>query len=154
MIDTTAQRALLSRYPTGVAVVCAMTGDGPVAITVNSFASVSLDPPLVLWSIGKASDRYDVFRTARDFTINILSAGQAALAQRYAQTGRMEPSDWEAAGNGAPRLTGAAGTLECRQHAVHAGGDHDILVGEITALHEGIDAPSLTFFKSEYGNIG
>lgn len=154
MIDSTAQRALLSRYPTGVTVVCTQTGDGPVAITVNSFASVSLDPPLILWSIGRDSDRYDIFRDARHFTVNILSAEQAELAQRYAQNGSMREGDWSPAGNGAPRLDGAAGTLECRQHAVHPGGDHDILVGEVTALHSGDEAGSLTFFKSGYGRIG
>ncbi|MEN0652100.1 MULTISPECIES: flavin reductase family protein [Hyphobacterium] len=154
MIDTTAQRALLSRYPTGVTVVCTMTDAGPIGITVNSFASVSLDPPLVLWSIGKASDRYEAFRSAKAFTINILNADQADLAQYYAQNSMLIDGQWEIAGNGAPRISGAAGTLECCQHAVHPGGDHDILVGEVTALHQGPAAASLTFFKSGYGRIG
>jgi flavin reductase (DIM6/NTAB) family NADH-FMN oxidoreductase RutF len=154
VIDTSAQRALLSRYPTGVTVVCAMTEAGPVGITVNSFASVSLDPPLVLWSIGKASDRYQSFRSAKVFTINILTADQAELAQHYAQNSMLIDGHWTMAGNGAPRICGAAGTLECRQYAVHPGGDHDILVGEVTALHEGPAAQSLTFFQSGYGRIG
>lgn len=154
MIDPIAQRALLSRYPTGVAVVCAMAEGRPVGITVNSFASVSLDPPLVLWSIGKASDRYDVFRDAKVFTINILAADQEKLAQRYALQSDLSEGEWEAAKNGAPRLKGVAGTLECRQHAVYPGGDHDILVGEITGLHEGPAGPSLSFYKSGYGRIG
>lgn len=154
MIDTTAQRALLSRYPTGVTVVCAMTDAGPIGITVNSFASVSLDPPLVLWSIGRTSDRYEAFLSAKVFTINILTAEQAALAQHYAQNAMLVDGHWTMASNGAPRISNAAGTLECRQHAVHPGGDHDILVGEVTALHEGPAAASLTFFKSGYGRIG
>lgn len=154
MIDPIAQRALLSRYPTGVTVVCTMAGDEPVAITVNSFASVSLDPPLCLWSIGKTSDRYRIFRDAKAFTVNILAADQRELAERYALQPVMNDGDWVAAENGAPRLSGAAGALECRQYAVHPGGDHDILVGEITAIHVGPDGGSLSFYKSGYSRIG
>ena len=154
MIDSTAQRALLSRYPTGVAVVCTRTGSENVAITVNSFASVSLDPPLILWSIGKASDRYEVFRTAKAFSVSILAAGQDAIAQRYAFQGALDAADIDSGAGELPRIAGASGVLECRQHAVHPGGDHDILVGEITAIHEGTDIGSLTFYNSGYGRIG
>ncbi|HAQ34398.1 MAG: flavin reductase [Maricaulis sp.] len=154
MIDSTEQRALLSRYPTGVAVVCTRTASQNLAITVNSFASVSLDPPLVLWSIGKASDRYEVFRSAQVFTVNILAAGQEAIAQRYAFQGVIDPSDLEPGTHGGPRIAGSAGALECRQFALHPGGDHDILVGEITSLHEGKGVGSLTFYNSGYGRIG
>ena len=154
MIDSTAQRALLSRYPTGVAVVCTRSGARDIAITVNSFASVSLDPPLILWSIGKASDRYDAFRDAQSFTVNILAAGQESIAQRYAVQSAIEPGDLVDETNSPPRIAGVIGTLECRRYAVYPGGDHDIIVGEITAIHEGRDAGALTFFKSEYGRIG
>lgn len=135
-LDPRALRAALGRFPTGV---CLVTTRTPAAkregMTINSFASVSLDPPLVLWSIGNSARSAEAFRAATHFNISVLGAEHKALALHFA---RPAPDKFEAfeeafteAQNGAPRLAHAPVTWECVVHARHVEGDHTILIGRI-----------------------
>ncbi len=127
-------RAALGRYPTGVTVVTARSPDGaPVGMTVNSFASVSLDPPLVLWSVGDDASCAEVFAKAPRFAVNILAADQEHLARRFAlpDSDRFDGVETRAGLADIPLIGGALTVLECRLDAVYPGGDHRILLGRV-----------------------
>ncbi len=125
-------RDALGRFATGVTVVTTMAADGPVGITANSFSSVSLQPPLVLWCPARASQRHDMFTRAAYWSVHVLSAEQFDLCLRFTRGGagfdgleRMESPE------GVPVLPGAAARFDCGTHACHDGGDHSILVGRV-----------------------
>lgn len=125
-------RDALGRFGTGVAVVTAAGPDGPCGITVNSFASVSLNPALVLWSVDKASDRFAVFNRAQRCAIHVLCAEQAELAHRFARSGTaFDGLAWAPGEAGVPLLQGCASRFECELYANHDGGDHRILVNQV-----------------------
>jgi flavin reductase len=130
-------RGCLGRFATGVAVVSCYGADGqPHGITVNSFTSVSLDPPLILAAISRTS-RSHVLLSSRPFTVNILGAEQRALALRFA--GRPpapgeEPEPAWIAGADAPRLPGTLGHIECAPWAEYDGGDHTLFLGEVRSF--------------------
>jgi flavin reductase (DIM6/NTAB) family NADH-FMN oxidoreductase RutF len=152
--DTLAFRKALGSFPTGVAVVT--TGDkAHMGITVNSFTSVSLDPPLVLWCIDKRSDRYEAFTQAESFTISVLGTAHEAVSSRLARQGSHRLDDIELIPTelGPPALEEALAFFECRKEAVHDAGDHAILVGRVIrfARHEA-GAP-LVFFQGKYGAL-
>ena len=136
MIDTRRFRQTLGCFPTGVAIATTKAADGqPVGLTVSSFNSVSLDPPLILWSLAEDSDSWDSFNAATHFAINILSAGQAELCNRFSAVvgNRFDGQGWQAGTGGVPVLDGVLAVLECRVWARYPGGDHVILVGEVLA---------------------
>ena len=122
--DPRAFRDALGRYTTGVTVVTTMTADGPVAITANSFASVSLDPPLVLWSPAKSSRRFAAFEGAQHFAIHVLAAEDAALASDCAKSWAPFDNHTVTEGEGGtPLIDGVLARFECETHAQHDGGD-------------------------------
>ena len=123
--DRRAFRRALGHFPTGVAIVTTVAGDRPVGMTINSFASVSLDPPLVLWSVDLAAGFADAFTAADRFALSVLAGDQMALARRFDGV-----ATWAGAG-GPPLIAGALATFECRREAVHPGGDHAIIVGRV-----------------------
>lgn len=133
-VDAAAFRRTLSRWATGVAVVTTTDVDGaPVGITVNSLSSVSLDPPLVLWSIDHRASCLPAFRAASAFAVNLLPAGAAGLCRRFS---RREPDRFagvphESGPLGMPLLHDVLGHLCCRVWARYPGGDHEIMVGEV-----------------------
>ena len=148
-------RDALGRFATGVTVVTTMTDAGPLGITANSFASVSLRPPLVLWSPARKSKRFPAFEAAGYFAIHVLSAGQQALAERFAAplaTGWGEIAYAPGIG-GVPLLDGCAARFECRHEARYEGGDHLIVVGEVLRLVEE-DVPPLLFYRGGYSGFG
>lgn len=129
-------RDALSRYPTGVAVVTASCGGRKAGLTVSSFASVSLDPPLILWSIRRTTPSYDVFRETPFFCVNMLSDRQEDLANHFA---RPHPDKFAAVPHtlhptGAPALLDCSAQLVCRTWNTFDGGDHVIVVGEVVDL--------------------
>jgi len=153
--DNRAFRHALGCYPTGVAVVIAGTGKALTGITVNSFAAVSLDPPLVLWSMGKTSSRYRTFTTAKNFTISILSSEQEAVSVRLAK-----PDEHQFDGlslvpteAGPPGLADALAILECARKAFHHGGDHAIIVGRVLRFAWRETGAPLVFFRGRYGAL-
>ena len=143
-------RDALGRFATGVTVVTTMTPRGPLGITANSFASVSLAPPLVLWSPARKSRRFPAFEAASHFAIHVLSAGQRGLAERFALPGDgFAEVDFAAGFGNAPLLPGCAARFECRHAAGYDGGDHLIVVGEVLRLEQA-DLPPLLFHRGEY----
>lgn len=131
--DTRDFRRALGQFATGVCIVTTRDRDGhPAGLTVNSFASVSLTPPLVLWSLAKDSTIFEAFDTAEWFAVNVLEAGQVPLSNRFASPGeRFEGLEWESGHHDLPLLKGCLANFECKTTARHSGGDHVIFVGEV-----------------------
>lgn len=146
-------RDALGRFSTGVTLVTTQDDDGPLGIIANSFASVSLSPPLVLWSPARASQRFDSFTKAEHFAIHVLSHGQARICTSFTREGRnFDELTWELNGSGVPIVADTLARFECEQHAVHDGGDHAIVVGRVTAARLGSGAP-LLFSSGQYGRF-
>lgn len=145
-------RDALACYPTGVALVTVPAERGARALTINSFASVSLEPPLVLWSLDKASLRYQQFAAAPRFAINVLGADQEALALSCARDDDLERAggQWRAGETGVPLVEDAIARFECTLDAVHEGGDHIIIVGRVAAFDMPRRAPALVFHRSVF----
>ena len=147
-----ALRDALSHYATGVTVVTATAPDGPVGITANSFTSVSLDPPLVLWCPALASARYPLFAQAGHYAIHILAADQLDTCQRFARDGRDFAGLSEVTPEGAPALPGCLARIDCAAHGTHEGGDHAILVGRVLRAQTRPGDP-LLFWGGRYGDF-
>ena len=143
-------------FATGVTVVTTLGEDGsPVGLTANSFTSVSLEPPLVLFCLDRRSASLPAFERADTFAVNVLHAGQEALSARFARRdpGRFAEAAWTAGITGAPLLRDVTAVFECRRHAVHDGGDHRIFVGRVEAVSwEGSYDP-LVFFQGRYRSV-
>jgi flavin reductase (DIM6/NTAB) family NADH-FMN oxidoreductase RutF len=143
-------RDALGRFATGVTVVTTMTSAGPLGITANSFSSVSLDPPLVLWAPARKSRRFPAFEAASHFAVHVLSAGQRELAEQFAGPGEGFEGVAFVPGLGeAPLLGGCAARFECRHAAGYDGGDHLIVVGEVLRLVQADLAP-LLYYRGGY----
>jgi len=149
-------REALGRYATGVAIVtCVGNGQGPVGVTVNSFTSLSLDPPLVLWSLNNKSDRGQVFLDCDTFAINVLARAQQALSVRFSESGQHDFTGirYETLGTKAPILPGALASFDCEVEARHDGGDHTIVVGRVKDMVSREGEP-LLYFRGRYRGIG
>ncbi len=132
--SSTQFRTALGMFATGVTIVTARTQEGElVGLTANSFNSVSLDPPLVLWSLASAAASLPAFRAGSHYAINVLGADQQALALRFASKGvdRFADVAFVDGAGGAPVLAGAAATFECFNRSRYEEGDHVIFVGEV-----------------------
>jgi len=154
-IDSRALRDVLGEFATGVAVVTTRAPDGtPVGVTINSFASVSLEPPLVLWSLGLQSPTRAAFETSSHYVVNILAADQVELSQRFsqAQTDRFAGLEFDAGNAGAPLLRGCCAWVECRNEVRYPGGDHVILVGYVERFRREPKAP-LIFHGGRYREL-
>ncbi len=153
--DSRSLRDALGDFATGVTVMTACAADGrPVGVTVNSFASVSLDPPLVLWSLGRQSEYLAVFETSSHFAVNVLAADQLDLSLRFSQTARENFVDieWQTGAGGAPLLAGCCAWFECRSETRHPGGDHLILVGRVENIRRQAKPP-LIFHGGLYRSL-
>ena len=132
--DTGQFRKALSQFATGVTVITTRLADGSfLGLTASSFNSVSLEPPLVLWSLANASSSLDIFTGNSHYVINVLSGEQAALAQRFSKRApnQFEGIDYQLSRTGHPILTGAAAWFECHNRSRYPEGDHLIFVGEV-----------------------
>lgn len=132
--DSNYFRQALSQFATGVTIVTAALPDGRLAgVTINSFSSVSLDPPLVLWSLARAAGSMAAFEQAEGYVINVLADNQAALAHRFARPSedRFEQVGFTRSAHGQPVLDGAVACFECRPRSRYAEGDHVIFVGAV-----------------------
>ena len=148
-------RRACGRFATGVVIASVMDPEGtPRGLTVNSFTSVSLDPPLVLVSVAHRASVMETFREASFFAVNVLGAGQRALSDRFARTGedRFDGLDWTAGETGTPLLDGTLAEIECAVRYRFTAGDHDLIVGEVvrTEVREG--AP-LVYFSGRYRKL-
>lgn len=148
-----AYRDALGRFGTGVTVVTCDSDHGPLGFTANSFASVSLDPPLVLWSPARASQRFDSFVTAQRFAIHVMSARQAEICSAFAHSAEgFDGFDWHQSAQGVPLISHCLARFECTRHAVHEGGDHAIVVGRVTRVMTQEGDP-LLFYCGNYGGF-
>jgi flavin reductase (DIM6/NTAB) family NADH-FMN oxidoreductase RutF/DNA-binding MarR family transcriptional regulator len=144
-------RRSLAEFATGVTVITTSIKDEPFGLTSNSFASVSLDPPLVLWSIRRESKSFAAFAACSHFAVNVLAEDQIELSQRFARSGpdKFKGIDRQVGEGDAPLLAGVAATFECVGREAHDGGDHLILVGEVLRYTR-YDRQPLLFVKGRY----
>ena len=136
--DSSQFRHALSQFATGVTVITSRQPDGAfVGVTINSFSSVSLDPPLVLWSLAHSAGSMEAFKASEAYVINVLSGDQLELAQRFARSGpdRFGDLTYTLSQHGMPVLSGAVATFECRHRSRYNEGDHVIFVGEVERCH-------------------
>lgn len=152
--ETRVYRHALGCFATGVCVVTADTASGPLGITVNSFASVSLEPRLVLWCLDERSERWAVFADAERFAIHVLAAGERDQAVRFARgVCVLEPSEFTRNGDRPPVMHDAIARFECCAHDRIPMGDHMIIVGRVERF-ETREGPALTFHRGRYGHTG
>lgn len=146
-------RNALGSFATGVTVVTTGTENGPVGITANSFASVSLDPPLVLWSPARSSSRFALFAGTDRFAIHVLGAGQRAVADGFTRSWTaFHDLDWSVDSNGTPLINGTLARFICRTEARHDAGDHVVIVGRVLAVTRSPGAP-LVFHGGRYAGL-
>ena len=148
-------RSACGLFATGVAVLTTRALDGaPHGITVNSFNSLSLDPPLVLVAIDRACSLLNTFESSGHYVVNILGEEQRDLSVRFAQLpeGRFAGVAWEPGTTGGPILNGVLGVLECRTTQVLDAGDHRVFVGEVVQVRFG-DGRPLLFFNGDYNRL-
>lgn len=144
-------RDALGNFATGVVVVTIATPDGPQGITVNSFASVSLAPPLVLWLPGKFSRRHDMFAQAGHFSAHVLAADQRPLADRFTRGGtHFAGLEHETTPEGVPVIPGTLSRFDCRREAAHDAGDHTLVIGHVLRVATAPGVP-LIFAQGRWG---
>jgi flavin reductase (DIM6/NTAB) family NADH-FMN oxidoreductase RutF len=155
-IEADVFRRVMGHFPTGVTVVAASDASGePYGLTVNSFTSVSLDPPLVLVCIDQAANSHDRLLAADGFTVSVLAADQAGIAARFATTPsqqRFRDLTWEWSPRGDPVVKGSAAWLACTLRSWQRAGDHTILVAHVDALGDR-DTDGLVFHRGRYGTV-
>jgi flavin reductase (DIM6/NTAB) family NADH-FMN oxidoreductase RutF len=155
MNDGKAFRQCLGKFATGVTVVtCVDAAGNPCGITANSFSSVSLDPPLILWNIAKVSNSLDAYLKAERFAINVLSSAQQSLSSHFAKSDHttFNGVDYTLSELGVPLLPGTLATFHCRTHQTLDCGDHFVIIGEVTDYHS-TDADPLLFYSGTYRAI-
>jgi len=147
-------RTALGMFATGVTIVTARAPDGaPVGLTVNSFASVSLAPPLVSWNLASTSTSLAVFQRGTHYAVNVLEAGQQELALRFAapRVDRWAGVEWQPGpAGGAPLLAGTAAYFECESVARHEAGDHVIFIGRVEHCDHRAGAAPLLFHGGRF----
>ena len=154
--DSTHFRRALSQFATGVTVITTRLADGTfVGLTASSFNSVSLDPPLVLWSLAQGASSMPVFSGNSHYVINILSGDQAMLAERFAMRidNRFEGVDFELSFTGLPILKGVSAWFECHTRSRYPEGDHVIFVGEVERC-DVTPQPALVFHGGKFTSTG
>ncbi|WP_409187853.1 flavin reductase family protein [Bradyrhizobium sp. RDM4] len=154
-IDPRDFRNALGTYATGVTIITAAGPDGrPYGLTCNSFASVSLNPPLVLWSLVVYSSSLTVFQNASHFTVNVLGASQQALANKFAKSSddKFTEVDWTPGLGNAPVLADSVAAFQCRSVNRYYGGDHVIFLGAVEAYTYNAKEP-LLFARGAFGRF-
>lgn len=148
-------RDVLGRFGTGVTVVTSVSGGEPVGMTCQSFSSVSLSPPLVLFCPAKTSRAWPLIQRSGHFCVNFLAAGQEELSNTMATRGvdKFDGVGWKPTGTGSPLLEGVLGYVDCAIHTVHEAGDHYIVIGKVLDLGFGAAEEPLLFYRGRYGGI-
>ncbi len=146
-------RNALGSFATGVTLVTIAGPEGPMGFVANSFSSLSIDPPLVMWAPAKSAHRFPYYAKAKHFAIHVLGADQGALVNHFHRgSGSFDTVAHGLTAEGVPLLTQALARFECVQYAVHEGGDHLIVVGEVTRIAAQDGAP-LVFAKGQFGQF-
>ncbi len=158
--DVKTFRRALGCFATGITVITVAAGDDgsePLGVTINSFASVSLEPPLVLFCLGRASRVYRGFTTGRAFAVNVLAEDQGPLSMHFASSDQQRRWIGVAISrheDGIPLLAGCLAHLHCATEAIHHGGDHAIVVGRVLSLDWRADGHPLLYVRGRYGRVG
>lgn len=155
-IDGQRFRQVLGNYPTGVTIVTAQHDGVPVGMTVGSFTSVSLDPPLVAFFPKTTSSTFPSIRQAGSFCVNVLASDQGAACSSFVQSGHDRFADvaWRAAPSGSPILDGVVAWIDCDVESIVELGDHLMAVGHVRALDVASESSPLLFFRGGYGTFG
>ena len=155
--DSLLFRQAMGRFATGVTVITGRSDKGyPIGVTVSAFSSLSLEPPLILFCLNNDTRSLASFDPGRAFAVNMLAKVQGAISNVFAGP-QDENFHGVAHGVGAgdvPLITGAVCSVECRGEAVYPGGDHQIIVGRVTAIHLAEDTDPLVYFASAYHDLG
>jgi 3-hydroxy-9,10-secoandrosta-1,3,5(10)-triene-9,17-dione monooxygenase reductase component len=156
-IDSARFRKVLGHFPTGVTVVTGLADGGPAGLTIGSFTSVSLDPPLVGFLAGKDSDSWPGIQPSGAFCVNVLGAEQAELCWRFAKVGgdKFDGVGWHPTPSGSPILAGAIAWIDCSIDGVYEMGDHWFILGRVVALDhvEDYEVHPLLFFRGSLGRF-
>ncbi len=151
-------RDTLGRMPTGVTVITTTAQDGEMhGVTIGSFSSLSLKPPLVLFCLDKEANCRRAFLDSTHFAVNVLAENQSGLSSIFAT--KNAPRPWHdleysiGETSGAPLMTGAVAQIECTTEAIHDGGDHDILIGRAKTLASSTEGRPLIFFAGGYRRL-
>jgi len=152
MFDARAFRQCLAHYATGVTVITTAVDGERAGIAANSFSSLSLDPPLVLWSLGRASRSASAFRRSTHFAVNVLSHAQLPVAEAFSSrsTDKFAGFQWLPGEGGLPLLAGSVATLECKVERMLEAGDHVLFIGEVLRFRREDDASPLIFVQGRY----
>jgi flavin reductase (DIM6/NTAB) family NADH-FMN oxidoreductase RutF len=153
--DSAKYRQVLGHFPTGVTVITAALDGTPVGMAVGSFASVSLDPPLVAFFAGHSSTSWPKIKAAGSFCVNILAEDQEEICRRFAskEEDKFAGLGWHPAASGAPLLAGVLAWIDCDIDSVIDAGDHVCVLGRIRELEVGHDGAPLVFFRGGYGRF-
>jgi 3-hydroxy-9,10-secoandrosta-1,3,5(10)-triene-9,17-dione monooxygenase reductase component len=153
--DPATYRTVLGHFATGVALITAMDGDEPVGMACNSFTSVSLDPPLVLFCAAKDSSTWPRLQGAGYFAANILGEDDEELCRLFATKGanRFQHLAWSQYRTGAPVIHDAIAFVDCATEAEHDAGDHIIVVGRVVELGYASEGKPLLFYRGGYGHF-
>ncbi|MFB0934546.1 MAG: flavin reductase family protein [Propionivibrio sp.] len=149
-------REALGRFPTGVTIVTALSPDGtPIGVTISSFNSVSLDPPLILWSLSTNSPKLEAFRQASHYAINVLASNQRELSNRFASRAEDRFADVDVLEGleCVPLIKDCCAWFECTHEAQYPGGDHLIFIGHVQRFAQGQDCSPLVFFDGAYHRL-
>ena len=154
-VNTAHYRQVLGHFATGVTVVTAMDRGTPVGLSVNSFTSVSLDPPLVAYCVARTSATWPRIRDAGWFCVNILSENQEGLSRVFATRGvdKFRGIGWHPTLSGAPVLAGVLAWIECTIEAEHEAGDHVLVLGRVRELDVELEGRPLVFYRGGYGRF-
>ena len=155
LLDRSELRRAFGCFVTGVTIVTCRDEQGePIGLTANSFNALSLDPPLVLWSLRQASSTIDAFTKASHFAVNVLAADQVDLSRRFARpsSAKFDAGEWTDGQGGAPLLAGCVAVFECRRRSHHAAGDHVLFIGEVERIGGTADTP-LVYHAGHYRTL-
>ena len=154
-LDQARFRSVLGHYATGVTVVTGIEGGAPIGLSVNSFTSVSLDPPLVALGVAKGSTSWPRIRATGRFTVNVLAEHQEDLSRVFATRGanKFAGVRWWPAPSGSPLIDGALAWVDCTLEAEYEAGDHVLVVGRVTDLDIADDGRPLIFYRGGYGRF-
>ncbi|KQY64851.1 hypothetical protein ASD66_11270 [Nocardioides sp. Root151] len=153
-------RDVLGRFASGVTVITSVAGDEPVGMTCQSFSSISLDPPLVMFSPAKTSRAWPLIQRSGHFCVNFLAAGQEDLSNVMASRGtdKFAGLEWSLSKTGAPLFDGIVGYVDCTVHAVHEAGDHYVVIGRVQDMDFTVGASGetpdpLLYFQGAYRTV-
>lgn len=154
--DPTGFRKTLSQFATGVAVITARNADGnPIGITMSSFNSLSLDPPLILFSVDRRALSLDAMLAAKGYAVNILARQQEHLSNQFARAlgDKWSNVEYQTGHAQAPLLDGVLAHFECDPYASHDGGDHVLFIGRVVRFKALADGAPLVFFRGKYHSL-